>query len=311
MAGAAAMPEEDLVRLYLNDVGRHPLLTKADEGVLGRLVQAGLVARAEMDCTEPSRARRRELSKVIAEGDVATQTFVQSNLRLVVSIAKKYRSSVDQMDLLDLIQEGNLGLLHAVEKFDPDKGFKFSTYATWWIRQAIQRGIASGDRTVRLPVHAVDQVKLVNRTRSDLATSLGRTPTAEEVADAIGMPVEKVRETGDWARTPISIDEPITDDGDDRRGDFIADGDAVDPMEAAVSAAASADVDKALDVLDDRERAILRMRYGLDGRDPLTLEQVGVAFSLTRERIRQIEVKALSKLRHPSQAERFMSLALP
>jgi len=294
MAGAAAMPEEDLVRLYLNDVGRHPLLTKADEGVLGRLVQAGLIARAEMDCTEPSRARRRELLKVIAEGDVATQTFVQSNLRLVVSIAKKYRSSVDQMDLLDLIQEGNLGLLHAVEKFDPDKGFKFSTYATWWIRQAIQRGIASGDRTVRLPVHAVDQVKLVNRTRSDLATSLGRTPTAEEVADAIGMPVDKVRETGDWARTPISIDEPITDDGDDRRGDFIADGDAVDPMEAALSAAASADVDKALDVLD-----------------PLTLEQVGVAFSLTRERIRQIEVKALSKLRHPSQAERFMSLALP
>ena len=270
MAGAAAMPEEDLVRLYLNDVGRHPLLTKADEGVLGRLVQAGLIARAEMDCTEPSRARRRELLKVIAEGDVATQTFVQSNLRLVVSIAKKYRSSVDQMDLLDLIQEGNLGLLHAV-----------------------------------------DQVKLVNRTRSDLATSLGRTPTAEEVADAIGMPVDKVRETGDWARTPISIDEPITDDGDDRRGDFIADGDAVDPMEAALSAAASADVDKALDVLDDRERAILRMRYGLDGRDPLTLEQVGVAFSLTRERIRQIEVKALSKLRHPSQAERFMSLALP
>ena len=222
MAGAAAMPEEDLVRLYLNDVGRHPLLTKADEGVLGRLVQAGLVARAELDCTEPSRARRRELLKLIAEGDVATQTFVQSNLRLVVSIAKKYRSSVDQMDLLDLIQEGNLGLLHAVEKFDPDKGFKFSTYATWWIRQAIQRGIASGDRTVRLPVHAVDQVKLVNRTRSDLATSLGRTPTAEEVADAIGMPVAKVRETGDWARTPISIDEPITDDGDDRRGDFIA-----------------------------------------------------------------------------------------
>jgi len=202
MAGAAAMPEEDLVRLYLNDVGRHPLLTKADEGVLGRLVQAGLTARAERDTGDHTRARRRELQKVIAEGDVATQTFVQSNLRLVVSIAKKYRSSVDQMDLLDLIQEGNLGLLHAVEKFDPDKGFKFSTYATWWIRQAIQRGIASGDRTVRLPVHAVDQVKLVNRTRSDLATSLGRTPTPEEVADAVGMPVEKVRETGDWARTP-------------------------------------------------------------------------------------------------------------
>src|SRR6478672_3154268 len=258
MAGAAAMPEEDLVRLYLNDVGRHPLLTKADEGVLGRLVQAGLCARAELDVGEFTRARRRELQKVIAAGDVATQTFVQSNLRLVVSIAKKYRSSVDQMDLLDLIQEGNLGLLHAVEKFDPDKGFKFSTYATWWIRQAIQRGIASGDRTVRLPVHAVDQVKLVNRTRSDLATSLGRTPTPEEVADAVGMPVEKVRETGDWARTPISIDEPITDDGDDRRGDFIADGDAIDPMEAAVSSAASADVDRALDVLDDRERADLR-----------------------------------------------------
>src|SRR5262249_26065529 len=210
MAGAAAMPEEDLVRLYLNDVGRHPLLTKADEGVLGRAVQAGLVARAELDCTEPSRARRRELQKVIAAGDTATRTFVQSNLRLVVSIAKKYRSSVDQMDLLDLIQEGNLALLHADEKFDPDKAFKFSTYATWWIRQAIQRGIASGDRTVRLPVHAVDQVKLVNRTRSDLATSLGRTPTAEEVADAIGMPVDKVRETGDWAPTPVPVDGPTT-----------------------------------------------------------------------------------------------------
>src|SRR3954447_25174340 len=310
MAGAAAMPEEDLVRLYLNDVGRHPLLTKADEGVLGRLVQAGLLARAEIDAGEYTRARRRELQKVIAAGDVATQTFVQSNLRLVVSIAKKYRSSVDQMDLLDLIQEGNLGLLHAVEKFDPDKGFKFFTYATWWIRQAIQRGIASNDRTVRLPVHAVDQIKLVNRARSDLSSSLGRAPTIDEVAEAVGMAAARVRETADWSRLPMSLDEPISDEGEDTRGDFIKDADAEDPVEAAVAASMGEDVDRALCALHEREREIVRLRYGLAGGEPLTLEQVGVHFGLTRERIRQIEVKALAKLRHPSQMEQLAALAL-
>ena len=310
MAGAAAMPEEDLVRLYLNDVGRHPLLTKADEGVLGRLVQAGLLARAELDAGEYTRARRRELQKVIAAGDVATQTFVQSNLRLVVSIAKKYRSSVDQMDLLDLIQEGNLGLLHAVEKFDPDKGFKFSTYATWWIRQAITRAIADQARTIRIPVHMVETINRLIRVSRGLLQELGREPTVEEIAEAMskGQEVqvtpEKVREIIKVSQEPVSLETPIGEEEDSHLGDFIEDRGALAPAEAASHQLLKEQVEAVLDSLTGRERRVLQLRFGLEDGRARTLEEVGKEFNVTRERIRQIEAKALRKLRHPSRSRK-------
>jgi RNA polymerase sigma factor (sigma-70 family) len=306
----AATAEEDLVRLYLSDIGRHTLLTKADEAVLGKKVQLGLKARAELEAGDVTRPRRRELLRTIAEGEEATEIFVKANLRLVVSIAKKYRSAAEGLDLLDLVQEGNLGLMHAVEKFDPDKGFKFSTYATWWIRQAISRGIANTARTVRLPVHAADQVKLVQKARSDLASQLGRNPTLEEVARSCGMTRDRVVETLHWASGPLSLDEPINDEGDAFRGDFIKDMDAESPEEAALQATLPTAVLAAFEHLEAREREVIILRYGFDRGEPRTLEEVGERFNLTRERIRQIEGRALGKLRHPANGERFSEFLL-
>jgi RNA polymerase sigma factor (sigma-70 family) len=295
----AAQPEEDLVRLYLNEVGKHGLLTKEDEVRLAQAVEAGQQARAEL-CAgggiEP--ARRRRLSRLVREGDEATETFVTANLRLVVSIAKKYQAS--ELPLLDLVQEGNLGLIHAVGKYDWRKGFKFSTYATWWIRQAISRGIANSGRTVRLPVHAGDLLNRVINARGRLEGQLGRRPTISELAVDLGLEESKVTEILRHLSAPISLSEPLRSEGDGELGDFVEDHNAVSPFEAAAAALLSNEVTKMLLVLDQREREILQLRFGLDCGQPRTLDEVGAQFNLTRERIRQIEARAMAKLRHPT-----------
>ena len=291
--------EEDLVRLYLTDIGRHPLLTKEDEARLAQEIEAGVEARAELDRNEKRvPARTRELTRVARVGARAQQQFVQSNLRLVVSIAKKYQAS--GLPLLDLVQEGNLGLIHAVEKFDWRKGFKFSTYATWWIRQAITRGIANTGRTIRLPVHAGDTLARLQKARSSLELRLGRTPTIEELVTEVDVPIDKVTEALRFAAEPLSLSEPLREDGDAELGDVVEDRSAASPFEAAASALLTDEVEKLLAPLSVRERSILALRFGLDRGEPRTLEEVGDHFELTRERIRQIEARAMSKLRHPS-----------
>jgi RNA polymerase sigma factor (sigma-70 family) len=291
--------EQDLVRLYLDEIGRYPLLTKEDEVRLARDIEAGREASAELAGSMVlSPSRRRDLRQVVTTGQEATQAFINCNLRLVVSIAKKYQSS--EMPLLDLVQEGNLGLIHAVEKFDWRKGFKFSTYATWWIRQSIGRGIDNSARTIRLPVHAGDQVRRLLRVRANLEGEFGHLPTPAELADAMQLSEEQVSELLGHATDPVSLDTPIGTEGDTDLGDIVADMSAASPFDAVAEAMLGAEIDKLLQPLNEREREILRLRYGLDRGDPRTLEEVGDVLHLTRERIRQIERQALSKLRHPS-----------
>ncbi|HEV2071618.1 MAG TPA: sigma-70 family RNA polymerase sigma factor [Acidimicrobiales bacterium] len=291
--------EEDLVRLYLSDIGQYPLLTKDDEVRLAQVIESGHVAMAALDAgPDLSPARIRELRRDAKRGRDAERTFVQSNLRLVVSIAKKYQAS--GLPLLDLVQEGNLGLMHAVEKFDWRKGFKFSTYATWWIRQAITRGIANTGRTIRLPVHAGDVLARLQKARSRLEIHHGRPATLRELAAEVGLPEEKVSEALRFAYEPLSLSEPLREDGDAELGDVVEDRSAESPFDVAATALLPEEVGRLLAPLDDRERQILTMRYGLDRGTPRTLEEVGERFHLTRERIRQIEARAMSKLRHPS-----------
>ena len=295
----AAQPEEDLVRLYLNDIGKHDLLTKDDEARLAQNIEAGRQARGELGGGEDiSPSRQRELRRLIRAGDEATETFVKANLRLVVSVAKRYQAT--ELPLLDLVQEGNLGLIHAVQKFDWRKGFKFSTYATWWIRQAISRGIANSGRTVRLPVHAGDLLKQVIQARSRLEGQFGRRPTVAELAADLAVDEGRVTDILLHAAEPLSLSEPLREDGDAELVDVVADQAAVVPFEAAAVALLCDEVNKLLVGLDEREQQILRLRFGLDRGQPRTLDEVGVVFSLTRERIRQIEARAMSKLRHPS-----------
>jgi RNA polymerase sigma factor (sigma-70 family) len=295
----AAQPDEDLVRLYLNDIGKHALLTKDDEARLAQAIEAGREGRIESSAEKTlTAARRRELRRVMKDADEAAETFVRANLRLVVSIAKKYQAA--DLPLLDLIQEGNLGLIHAVEKFDWRKGFKFSTYATWWIRQAITRGIANTGRTVRLPVHAGDLLTRVTKARGRLEGHLGRRPTVAELAADLELEEEKVTVILRYAAEPLSLSEPLREDGTAELGDVVADRSAVSPFDAAAASLLSGEVAKLLVALDEREREILRLRFGLDRGEPRTLDEVGEHFSLTRERIRQIEARAMSKLRHPA-----------
>jgi RNA polymerase sigma factor (sigma-70 family) len=295
--------EEDLVRLYLNDIGKHPLLTKDDEARLGAVIEAGAEARARLaeagaTGTAVPTAERRVLARAIRDAEDATDQFVKSNLRLVVSVAKKYQSS--GLPLLDLVQEGNLGLIHAVEKFDYKKGFKFSTYATWWIRQAITRGIANTGRTIRLPVHTGDMVLRLRKTVVQLENDLGRRPTTEELAAALGWTEPQVVELQRVSADPASLDAPLAEDSEDEFGDIVADMGAQSPFDAVAEAMMPGDIDKLLSSLDERERSVIRLRYGLDRGEPRTLDEVGTHFNLTRERIRQIESRAMSKLRHPS-----------
>jgi len=292
--------EEDLVRLYLTDIGQFTLLNKDDEVRLAQAIEIGSAARRSLEAKtkDLTPARKRELKRQIRAGDEATDAFVESNLRLVVSIAKKYQAS--GLPLLDLIQEGNLGLMHAVEKFDWRKGFKFSTYATWWIRQAITRGIANTGRTIRLPVHAGDTLARLQKARSRLELKFGRPPTQAELAIEAEMPEDKVTEALRFALEPLSLSEPLREDGDAELGDVVQDRAAESPFEMAATALLPEEITRLLSPLDEREREILRLRFGLDRGEPRTLEEVGEHFNLTRERIRQIEARAMSKLRHPS-----------
>jgi len=291
--------EPDLVRVYLDEIGKYPLLSKDDEVRLARAIEDGRAA--ALDLAARSRSNgigTRELHAAVAEGQEATQAFINANLRLVVSVAKRYQSS--DMPLLDLIQEGNLGLIHAVEKFDWRRGFKFSTYATWWIRQAIGRGIDNTSRTIRLPVHAGDQVRRLLRIRASMEGELGRVPTASELAGAMAITEEQVGEYLGHAADPISLDTPVGADGETELGDIVADMASPSPFDVVAAAMMSEEIERLLEPLDEREREILRLRYGLDRGDPRTLDEVGDVLHLTRERIRQIERQALSKLRHPS-----------
>jgi RNA polymerase sigma factor (sigma-70 family) len=287
--------EEDLVRLYLTDIGQYPLLTKDDEVRLAQQIERGNEARTDMEAGGKglTPAKKRELRRTAREGDDAQRTFVQSNLRLVVSIAKKYQAS--GLPLLDLIQEGNLGLMHAVEKFDWRKGFKFSTYATWWIRQAVQRGVANKARTIRIPVHVVEREQKVARARRELVATLERDPTPEEIAAHSKLPLNHVEEVMAAARAVASTDMPVGDDGDASFGDLIA-GTGPSTEEEASSSLRDLAVRQAVANLPDRERDVIELRFGLVGDGPASLEAIGKQLGLTRERVRQIETEALRRL---------------
>jgi RNA polymerase sigma factor (sigma-70 family) len=290
--------DEDLVRLYLDGIGKFPLLSKEDEWHLSRLIQEGREAKEQLAERGQSTARKRQLTLAAQRGDVATEQFINANLRLVVSLAKRYQAS--DLPLLDLVQEGNLGLIHAVNKFDWRKGFKFSTYATWWIKQAISRGIDNTGRTIRLPVHAGDQVRKLMRTKRQIESQTGRAPTFAELSALLDIPEHDVVQLLQQGSDPVSLDSHVGPDGDSELGDMVADLSSPTPFDVVCEAMLSSEVNKLLDVLDEREREIVTLRYGLDCGDPRTLEEVGAALNLTRERIRQIERSALTKLRSPS-----------
>jgi len=298
-----AATSADLVRVYLNEIGKVALLTAADEVELAKRIEAGLYAEhllASPNDFTPT--RKRELRAVVIDGDRAKDHLLRANLRLVVSLAKRYTGH--GMPFLDLIQEGNLGLIRAVEKFDYTKGFKFSTYATWWIRQAISRAMADQSRTIRLPVHLVEQVNKLQRIRRELNQELGREANHAELAHQLDITEERVRELIDLSRDLVSLDQTVGADDDASLGDFIADERAGAAAETVVEGGLMrAQLQDVLDTLDAREAAVVRMRYGLDGSQPKTLDEIGRAFKLSRERIRQIERETMAKLRHPSRSQ--------
>ena len=289
----------DSIRQYLNEIGRTELLTAEQEVDLAKRYQAGLAAAALL-CAQPAgvRAQRVFLQRIVRDGEAAKEHMVRANLRLVVSVARKFRGR--GVDLLSLIQEGNLGLIRGVEKFDHTKGYKFSTYATWWIRQALQRGLANTGRTVRLPVHVHELMGKVRYTEFQLLQEFGREATELEIADRLGLTVERLREVRLAAQDVASLDRPIGEDGDATMGDLVADESAEDPERSATAALVRADTGRALEMLPLREREVIGLRFGLLDGEEHTLEDIGDRLGLTRERIRQIEKKALTKLRHPS-----------
>ncbi|HSS09373.1 MAG TPA: sigma-70 family RNA polymerase sigma factor [Acidimicrobiales bacterium] len=288
--------DQDLVRLYLDEIGRYPLLTKADEARLGQLVQAGQAAQAELDSgAKLTPARRRELRRAVGAGEDATDEFVKANLRLVVSIASKYQWS--GLPLLDLVQDGNLGLIHAVEKFDWRKGFKFSTYATWWIRQAIGRAIDNTARTIRLPGHVGDQIRKLKRTQTALEARLGRAPTEAELAAETGIAEELVVDLLRYDDEPISLAVTVGETEDTELGELIADRSTPSPFDEAADRMLPEELERLLSPLADNERRVLWLRYGLDRGEPRTLDEVGEVLELSGERIRKIERNALRKLR--------------
>ena len=294
--------ERDLVGVYLHEISRTPLLDAAREVDLSKAIEAGLYAEHLLDEGEiPSGVRQDELERVVAEGERAKDLFIRANLRLVVSIARRYVRS--GMPMLDLIQEGNTGLVRAVEKFDYERGYKFSTYATWWIRQAISRAIAQQERTVRLPVHLVEDVNRMRNVARQLTRELGSDPEPEQIAAALGVSVERVNELVRWSQDTVSLDTPVGDDGDTNLGDLVADSDAPSPEEIVLTALERQRVEGLLNHLDDRSAGIMRARYGLeDGREH-SLTEVASRFSLSRERIRQLEIQALGRLRELARAE--------
>jgi len=297
----------DLVRAYLNGIGRTKLLTAEREVELARRIEAGLYAKEVLPEVRDAELAG-DLLTVAREGRAAKDHLLEANLRLVVSIAKRYTGR--GMAFLDLIQEGNLGLIRAVEKFDYTKGYKFSTYATWWIRQAITRAMADQARTIRIPVHMVEQVNRMVRTRRDLSTRLGREPSIPEIARELGVPEFQVIELISYDREPVSLDQAVGEDGESALGDFVA---RVDPREEPAESVSSGmlrqEVEIVLATLSQRERAVIRLRFGLDDGRQRTLDEVGREFGLSRERIRQIEKITLLKLRHPSRAQRLEAYA--
>lgn len=297
----------DPVRMYLKEIGKVNLLTAAEEIDLAMKIEAGVAAteeleKAEEEGIELERRERRRLTRIEQVGLDAKQQLIEANLRLVVSIAKRYVGR--GMLFLDLIQEGNLGLIRAVEKFDYTKGFKFSTYATWWIRQAITRAIADQARTIRIPVHMVETINKLVRIQRQLLQSLGREPTPEEIAEEMGLTPERVREIQKISQEPVSLETPIGEEEDSQLGDFIEDDAAVAPPDAASFTMLQEQLSKTLDGLAERERKVISLRFGLEDGHPRTLEEVGREFGVTRERIRQIESKTLAKLRHPSRSQK-------
>jgi len=298
---------DDPVRMYLKEIGKVNLLTSEEEVALAQEMvagseAAGQLAELEREGQEIPREVREELERLIKKGERAKQRLAEANLRLVVSIAKRYVGR--GMQFLDLIQEGNLGLIKAVEKFDFTKGFKFSTYATWWIRQAITRAIADQARTIRIPVHMVETINKVIRVSRQLLQELGHDPTPEEIAKEMGMPVERVREILKIAQEPVSLETPIGEEEDSHLGDFIPDEDASEPAEAASFTLLKEQLVEVLSTLTPREEKVLKLRFGIEDGRTRTLEEVGKEFNVTRERIRQIEAKALRKLRHPSRSKK-------
>ena len=299
----------DPVRTYLREIGKVDLLTGPQEVALARRIEAGLQAVAGIAALEYHYAgdpipeeECRPLERLVADGFQAKKDLIEANLRLVVSIAKRYLGR--GLLFLDLIQEGNLGLIRAVEKFDHTKGFKFSTYATWWIRQAITRAIADQARTIRIPVHMVETINTVLRIQRQLLQELGREPTVEELAVKVSMPPARVREIQRIAQEPVSLETPVGQEDDSSLGDFIEDQQAVAPADAAARALLSEAVGEALAELTERERQVVRLRFGLEDGQIRTLEEVGREFGVTRERIRQIEAKTLAKLRHPIRSQK-------
>ncbi len=297
----------DPVRMYLKEIGKVPLLTAAEEIDLAMKIEAGVAAtdeleKADDDGIELDRREKRRLSRIEQVGLDAKQQLIEANLRLVVSIAKRYVGR--GMLFLDLIQEGNLGLIRAVEKFDYTKGFKFSTYATWWIRQAITRAIADQARTIRIPVHMVETINKLVRIQRQLLQDLGREPTPEEIGEQMGISAERVREIQKISQEPVSLETPIGEEEDSQLGDFIEDDAAVVPPDAASFSMLQEQLGKVLDGLAERERKVISLRFGLEDGHPRTLEEVGREFGVTRERIRQIESKTLAKLRHPSRSSK-------
>ena len=298
-AGATADPVKD----YLKQIGRVSLLHAEQEVDLSERIEAGLYAQHLLD-TESDKMdfkRRRELKWAANDGKRAKDHLLEANLRLVVSLAKRYTGR--GMLFLDLIQEGNLGLIRAVEKFDWKKGFKFSTYATWWIRQAITRAMADQARTIRVPVHMVEVINKLSRVQRQMLQDLGREPTPDELARELDMPVEKVQEVQKYGREPISLHTPLGEDGDSEFGDLIEDTDAIAPSDAVAFSLLQEQFKQVLETLSPREAGVIKMRYGLEDGQPKTLDDIGRVYGVTRERIRQIESKTMSKLRHPSRSQ--------
>jgi RNA polymerase primary sigma factor len=293
----------DPVRMYLKEIGKVPLLTGQQEVTLAQRIEAGVHATERLEThLDLSDEARTSLEAVATDGEMAKKQLTEANLRLVVSIAKRYVGR--GMALLDLVQEGNLGLIRAVEKFDYTKGFKFSTYATWWIRQAITRAIADQARTIRIPVHMVETMNKVLRVQRQMLQELGREPTVEEVAVKVELTPDRVRDIQRISLEPVSLETPVGEEDDSSLGDFVEDPSAIAPATAAARALLTEAIEEALEELNDRERAVVRLRFGLDDGQVRTLEEVGKEFGVTRERIRQIESKTLAKLRHPTRSQR-------
>jgi len=297
----------DAVRMYLREIGQVDLLTIDDERRLAQLIEEGKIAAEKIDESNEAgkpleSVEERMLLRAVKRGERAKSELTQANLRLVVSIAKRY--SGRGMQLLDLVQEGNLGLMRAVDKFDYTKGFKFSTYATWWIRQAITRSIADQARTIRIPVHMVEHMNRVTRAKRTMHQELEREPTIDELAQRVQLEPDKVRELLRYSQDPLSLDSPVGEEDESNLGDFIQDESADSPADSATKMMLSNAVGEVLGELSEREQDIVRLRFGLDGGQAKTLEEVGKEFGVTRERIRQIEAKTLAKLRHPQRSQR-------